>query len=294
MTAKLRKDGVLSREEAERLFSFTNNASPLFMLGAIAVGMLNSPSLGLTIAGSHYLANLLLGILFLRHWGYNSKKTLSSFSQVQIFKNAYSELRKAHNKQNKPLGKLLSDAIKNSINTLLVIGGFIILFSAIIELLHLYGFLDYIAFLVNFTFSFVSFELSKAIASGIIEMTIGSKIVSETATNLQLKAAAISFILGWAGISLHAQVLAVINDTDIRFLPFILTRILHGPLAALISLTLFHPVSNVFKDWQPLPSTSLSILFYLYTFSILLMIILTLTLLSLAIHYFKKICNSLL
>ncbi|MDK2986735.1 MAG: hypothetical protein PWQ96_2379 [Clostridia bacterium] len=294
ITARLRKEGILSREEAERLFSFTNNASPLFMLGAIAVGMLNNPALGITIAGSHYLANLSLGIILLRHWGRKSQGTLSVFSQKHIFKNAYAELIKAHNKQNKPLGKLLSDAIKNSINTLLLIGGFIILFSTIIELLQLYGFLDYIAYLISFILSFLDLELSRAIASGIIEMTIGSKIVSETAANLNLKVAAISFILGWAGVSIHAQVLAMINDTDIRFLPFLVTRILHGPLAALISLTIFNPVSNVFKNWHPLPPAEISMGFYLYTFLIFSIIILILTIISLAIHYLKKICNYLL
>src|SRR5690625_2743361 len=38
ITAQLREEGKLSREEAERLVSFTNASSPLFIFGAIAVG----------------------------------------------------------------------------------------------------------------------------------------------------------------------------------------------------------------------------------------------------------------
>ena len=42
--------------EAERLMSFTNNSSPLFMLVAVAVGMFNNPGIGILIAYAHYLS----------------------------------------------------------------------------------------------------------------------------------------------------------------------------------------------------------------------------------------------
>lgn len=62
VTADLRKKHLLTRNEAERIICFTNNASPLFMFGAVAVGMFNSPEIGVIIAVSHYLANILLGV----------------------------------------------------------------------------------------------------------------------------------------------------------------------------------------------------------------------------------------
>lgn len=63
VTARLRKEGLCSRVEAERLMSFTNNSSPLFMLAAVAVGMFNNPGLGVLIAGTHYLSNITLGLI---------------------------------------------------------------------------------------------------------------------------------------------------------------------------------------------------------------------------------------
>ena len=41
LTNKLRQDRLCSKVEAERLLSFTNTADPLFMFGAVAVGMLS-------------------------------------------------------------------------------------------------------------------------------------------------------------------------------------------------------------------------------------------------------------
>ncbi|HHP50677.1 MAG TPA: hypothetical protein ENM97_02100 [Moorella mulderi] len=63
LTAQLRQKGMLTRVEGERLMSFTSNASPLFMMGAVAVGMLQQPHLGPLLAGAHYGANLLVGLL---------------------------------------------------------------------------------------------------------------------------------------------------------------------------------------------------------------------------------------
>ncbi|HHX51572.1 MAG TPA: sporulation integral membrane protein YlbJ, partial [Clostridia bacterium] len=61
LAARLRKQSLLTQNEAERLVSFTNNASPLFMLSAVSVGFLGKPALGWILAASHYAANLVLG-----------------------------------------------------------------------------------------------------------------------------------------------------------------------------------------------------------------------------------------
>src|SRR5690554_7023090 len=54
ITGKFRRMGLCSRIEGERLLAFTNTADPLFMFGAVAVGMFGRPELGLIIALAHY------------------------------------------------------------------------------------------------------------------------------------------------------------------------------------------------------------------------------------------------
>src|SRR5690625_816925 len=54
ISTRLREEGVLTQIEAERLVSFTNASSPLFIFGAIAVGFFHNAQLGLLIAVSHY------------------------------------------------------------------------------------------------------------------------------------------------------------------------------------------------------------------------------------------------
>src|SRR5690625_465208 len=67
ISSRLREEKQLTRIEAERLISFTNNASPLFIFGAVAVGFFHDAKLGFFIAVCHYLGNTLVGICMRFH-----------------------------------------------------------------------------------------------------------------------------------------------------------------------------------------------------------------------------------
>src|SRR5690606_37031359 len=64
ITAKFRRLKLCTQIEGERLLAFTNTADPLFMFGAVAVGMFGYPELGVFIAITHYLAAFTVGIVF--------------------------------------------------------------------------------------------------------------------------------------------------------------------------------------------------------------------------------------
>ena len=65
-------------------------------------------------------------------------------------------------------------------------------------------------------------------------------------------------IIGWSGLSVHAQVASIISDTDMKIKPFILARCAHAVLAAFFSWLLMGPlgaltvsVTPVFAPLQP-------------------------------------------
>ncbi|MDN5346596.1 MAG: hypothetical protein PWP65_160 [Clostridia bacterium] len=247
LTAELRQQGLLSRIEGERLLCFTNNASPLFMLGAVAVGMLDNPLLGPTIALAHYSANFLLGICF-RFYGRRQEFAFTSNPPPgNIIYRAWQALLQAQQSDNRALGKLLGDAVSRSFQTLITIGGFIILFAVIIQLADAIGFLKVIVKLLGIILAPWGFdsETCRAIAAGFLEMTMGTKFASEALSPLPEKLAAISLILGWAGLSIHAQVAAVISNTDLRLFPFLVARLLHGLLASQLVYLFLGPAQPV-------------------------------------------------
>lgn len=243
VTARLRSQGMCTRIEAERLMSFTNNSSPLFMLVAVAVGMFNNPKVGLVIAGAHYLGNLTLGLL-LRFYGRSDReKILNSHCRWQeIPGKAFKEMVTVLRKEQRPFGKILGDAVKNSVTNLLTIGGFIILFAVLIRILTELGFITFMAGLLGkilIPFGIHSGVLG-AVASGIFEMTMGAKLASEADAPLLQQLVAVAIILAWSGLSVLAQVASMIAHTDIRLGPFIVARIFHAILAGIYTVGLYH------------------------------------------------------
>src|SRR5690606_24879541 len=55
ITADLRRSKLCTQIEAERLLCFANTAGPLFIAGAVSVGMFGMPELAVTLFLAHYL-----------------------------------------------------------------------------------------------------------------------------------------------------------------------------------------------------------------------------------------------
>ncbi|MEW6662675.1 MAG: sporulation integral membrane protein YlbJ [Bacillota bacterium] len=262
LTAKMRLEGLCTKSEGERILSFTNNASPLFMLVAVAVGMLEDPSLGVVIAGSHYLANLTLGValgrLARRQDGQCSPKPAGH----RLLSCAFQAMVLAQAANHRPIGHLLTEAIKKSLQTLFLIGGYIILFSVIIQACILTGILAVIAWFLSPALKLLGFprQLVTATAGGLVEMTMGAKMVAEATAPLNLKVLAVSLILGWSGLSVHGQVASMIAGTDLGMKTFVKTRIAHGLLAAALSQVLLgthaQPVVLALSSKVSLPASS--------------------------------------
>lgn len=247
LTAQLRRQQMLTRVEAERLICFTNNASPLFMLGAVAVGMLQNPALGPVIAGAHYGANFCLGLLF-RFYGSHQPASLTvRYSLRALPGRAWQAMLHAQQKDKRPLGQILADAVNHSFQTLITIGGFIILFSVIIQVATFTGLLQPLAKILLYVYKPLGLnpDTAYALAAGFFEMTMGAKFACEAAISIRDQLVAISLILGWAGLSIWGQVAAMVSNTDLRLGPFIVARLLHGFLAAILVQFCQGPVQPV-------------------------------------------------
>jgi nucleoside recognition membrane protein YjiH len=126
-----------------------------------------------------------------------------------------------------------------------MVGGFIILFSVINKLLFQLHITAALAKAFDILLSSLSFPdmLSIPFISGLFEITLGSDLTSgvEDATLLQ-QAIITSFILGFSGFSVQAQVASILAQTDIRFKPFFFARIMQGLFASLFAFILWKPI----------------------------------------------------
>jgi len=231
LTAKMREEKLLTKTESERLLSFTNNSGPLFIIGAVAVGMFNNPKIGFVLLFCHILACITVGIFF-RFYGSRKTRVKNSDSSNTL-KKFKKELA---NTESVNIGEILGDSIRSSINTILAIGGFIILFSVIINLLLETGIINTAAafFSLLFPIESISREIISSILSGFFEITTGINMISkleEISFTQQLSA--ISLVLGWAGLSVHFQVNSIISKTDISIKPYLFGKLMHGFFSAL-------------------------------------------------------------
>lgn len=258
LTARMREEGNVSRIEAERLISFTSGSNPLFIVSAVSVGFFHNIELGLILAVAHYGGNFFVGLLMRFYGRRNERLEREERSRLSI-KAALIALHKTRLNDKRPIGKLLGDAIINSIQTLLMIGGFIILFSVLNKILYLLNITQFLASIIGVIFTLFSLpiELTVPFISGLFEITLGSQLISEIhQASLLQQAMIVSFILAFGGFSIHAQVASIIAPTDIRFQPFIVARIIHGFIAMFLTYLLWVPlyedrIKGSFSDSSP-------------------------------------------
>ncbi|MCA0990113.1 sporulation integral membrane protein YlbJ [Pseudalkalibacillus hwajinpoensis] len=243
-TAHLRQNNDITAIEGERLVSFTNCSNPLFIFAAVAVGFFHNPALGVILAIAHYTGNILVGFVMRFHHPEDAQPTemiRSSESRIGL---AFTALHQTRLIDPRPFGKMMGDAVHSSIKTLLMVGGFIILFSVLNELLGVIGIAAILAGVIRSILLLLQLspELDIPLLSGMFEITLGSRLASESSTTLLAQAIVTSFILAFNGFSVQAQVASILADTDIRFKPFFFARLLHGFFAAFLTLVIWKPI----------------------------------------------------
>ena len=146
IASDFRTNNICSKEECERLLSFTNNSGPLFIVGTVGISMFANSTIGFILLITHLLASITVGIVF-RFWKYKKNSYISN-------SNKYTSSKESLTLSN--LGGIIGNSISNSINTILLIGGFVVLFSVVISILNTSHLLDVFADLLSPIFSFLN------------------------------------------------------------------------------------------------------------------------------------------
>jgi sporulation integral membrane protein YlbJ len=241
LTRRLRKEELCNQVEAERLVSFTNTADPLFMVGAVAVGMFGDARLGTIIAIAHYIAAVLVGLCTRFYRPDAPRSAQLAPERGNILLRAFKELFRARRRDGRPLGQILGDAVKGSVNSLLMVGGFIILFSVIMRIATITGLVAAVSQSIVGLLGALGLaqSLGDSVISGLFELTNGCAVASATVAPVMDRVVMASAIIAWSGLSVHAQVAAVLNDTDVRIAPYIFARALHGVFAGVCTWLLW-------------------------------------------------------
>ncbi|MBD9158552.1 MAG: sporulation integral membrane protein YlbJ [Clostridiales bacterium] len=240
LATNFRKNNICSEEECERLLSFTNNSGPLFIIGTVGILMYGNTAIGVLLFITHILACITVGFIF-RFWKYSDSSI--SHNSHHIIKSKQTPVTFSN------LGSILSESITNSISTILLIGGFVVIFSSIISILKSSGLLSVFSISISPILAFFNIDSSFAtpLISGFLEITNGINSISnisnkKISTNLIFTA----FLLGFGGISVLLQVFSITSKSDLSIKPYVYGKLLHGVLAAFYTyiFTSFIPFFN--------------------------------------------------
>lgn len=189
----------ISTKEANHILKFSYFANPLFLYTMLSLTF--EIFITFKIITSLYLSNFILAFCL-------RKETFKS-----------NEVFKIHNNN---FGFILTNAIKKSINTLIMILGsisFFMIFSSLISIfIH-----------NNFFFT---------ICSGLFEITAGLNNLITLETTIFIKKIIATFIISFGGLSIHSQIFSIISTTNLSYKSFLKGRILASLLAVLIVIVI--------------------------------------------------------
>lgn len=228
-TLSLYEKGLCSSSEAERMLAFCNNSGPAFILGVVGAGIFSSSKAGLLLYLAHASASLCVGILFRFYKAEGTSRRGNSPTPPQFECCRFSAA--------------FTGAVSRSFTSTLNICAFVLFFTVLIRLLSLTGILPFFAGLLGILLTPMGFpvEWGERLLIGIIELASGVWSLSGNGAN-QLGLAA--FMLGWAGLSVHCQVLSFLGESDLSIRPYFLGKLLHGLFSTLFItwLTQLFPV----------------------------------------------------
>jgi len=205
---------LITQKDAEKMSIFCTTSGPIFIIGAVGVGMLGNAKFGLIIYISHIISSILLGLAF----NFFSKKEKTISNEKLVF---------VKNKN------IISNSVNETINAILIVGAYITIFYLFSEMLTLLNLIPNLAsFLAKILkFTNTSKNQIEAIIYGIIEVTHGCKALSVLSPqNLPIICGIISF----SGISIIMQSMAFLNQTKIKAHTFICYKCVHCILSILV------------------------------------------------------------
>ncbi len=195
--ANLYQSGECTKTEAERLLAFCNNSGPMFIIGVVGTGIMGSHRLGILLYLTHIFSAFICGMIF-KGWGREKGRALPPSRLESGIKNTAPDV---------------GAAVCKSVDTMLMICGFVVIFSV-------------------FTAALPDAPW-KAVVYCLLEITGGLKALLNGADIGYLPLAA--FFTALSGVSVLLQVVAVASPAGLSPLPYVFGKLLQSVIAFVLT-----------------------------------------------------------
>lgn len=256
-TTDLYKNNYISREEFIRLLNIASNIGPLFLIGAVGTSMLGNTFLGYLLLIPSYISPIIIGLITR-----NKKKEDSNLpSKKLIISNDY-----------KSLGEIIKISITDAANNILILCGYVIIFSVIISMFKKLFLTEFLINILYEKFN-ISIDFITGILLGSIELTNGCNIISGSNLNILTKLCLLAFLSSFGGLSIIAQTGAFFYTEKVSIIKYFFFKFIQGLLGIIIMFFTY----IFLKD--SIVVTSISNTMFIYLNPILLLLLLSLILL---------------
>ena len=205
VTSDLVRDGRISRQEGAYLLSFCNNTSPGFLAGFVVCQTIRDPSLVLGTMIVFFAVPILFSFLFRKIY---SPKSVGWKSQPLIRTQRIVSL------------DLFDTSIMNGFETITKIGGYIIVFSVLLELTKMLPLADTLAGQIGLSF---------------LEITNGVVILETLPFSSAVRYALIMGLCTFGGLCAAAQTSGMLTGSGLRILPYIIEKLAAAVAASLLA-----------------------------------------------------------
>ncbi len=220
----LYEKGLCTKTETERLLSFCNNSGPAFVLGVVGAGLFANTRAGVILYGAHVLASLTVGFLFrfYRH----SETPGRAAPPMPLSAGKFSHT--------------FIGAVTRSSRSMANICAFVVIFAVVIKMLFLFGVIPLLSDVIGFLCApfGLTANMTEEFFTGLLEVTSGLWSLQGSTSSLSAQLSMAAFMLGWAGLSVHCQVLSFIGGRGLKTWTYVVGKILHGILSAVYTFLL--------------------------------------------------------
>lgn len=218
MGAKSSADLVLehriSPKEGQFLFTMCNNASPMFIIGYIVITQLNLPGIKLALFAIIY-GSAILGAVLYRYLHNHFTKSNHLYPDLQT------ENQTSVRGSTRFTFSLLDSSIMNGFEIVTRIGGYIILFSILAQIMK-----EVVP----------GSGLMKAFLMGILEITTGISQVCNVNIGIKIKIVLVAMLTSFGGFSGIAQTKSVLQDSRLSIRSYIITKLLSASIALILAI----------------------------------------------------------
>ena len=203
---------LINEKDANSALSFTFFSNPLFILNTVGVLFYKNIKIGIYILICHIISNIITGIIFRN---YNKNNDIKPISKKEAIINFYSDIN------NSNFLNIVLNSIRNSIEVLI----------------NIFGVITFFIILINI---FITPDnIVKILSIGLIEITTGLKYLSSYNISLNLKIILSGFIISFGGFSVHMQIMSILKEKKIKYLPFLISRIISSFITSILLRMLF-------------------------------------------------------